>query len=61
MRLAVANVFRRGQQREADTPKEGHVSGGITFLYLIDEPGEVYNARLNPTKEINVSFQEKWG
>jgi hypothetical protein len=38
---------------------EEHVNGVITFLYLVDKPGEVHNGRL--AKKLNINIQERWG
>ena len=61
-RHSLANVFRLGQQRKAEDPIfKGHVNGVITFLYLVDKPGEVHSGRPKIVREPDVNTTERWG
>jgi len=63
--LALANVFRMGQQRKKEVISFAvHVNGMIMFLYLVEKPGEVQNGRPNVETELaklEVDIPERWG
>lgn len=60
-RVAVANGFRLGHQREAGSRSlEGHVKSVPMFLYVIQK-GEVHNGKPKHVGELNVNVPETRG